>query len=70
MLRRYILAAAGATLAAPAIVSRGVLGQNLRKVKMGSAFTTTTNAAFLMPAICYLYIVYYGFSGSRVVRPG
>ena len=51
MLRRYILAAAGATLAAPAIVSRGVLGQNLRKVKMGSAFTTTTNAAFLMPAM-------------------
>ena len=51
MLRRYILAAAGATLAVPAIVSRGVLGQNLRKVKMGWAFTTTTNAAFLMPAI-------------------
>jgi hypothetical protein len=51
MLRRHILAAAGATLAAPAIVSRGVLGQNLRKVKMGSAFTTTTNAAFLMPAL-------------------
>lgn len=25
--------------------------------------------AFLMPALCYLYIVYYGFSGSRVVRP-
>ncbi|MCX6627575.1 MAG: sugar MFS transporter [Candidatus Solibacter sp.] len=25
--------------------------------------------AFVMPAICYLYIVYYGFSGSRVVRP-
>ena len=51
MLRRHILAAAGATLAAPAIVSRGVLGQTLRKVKMGSAFTTTTNAAFLMPDI-------------------
>lgn len=51
MLRRHILAAAGATLAAPAIVSRGALGQNLRKVKMGSAFTTTTNAAFLMPAL-------------------
>src|SRR3981081_368705 len=51
MLRRHILAAAGATLAAPAIVSRGVLGQTLRKVKMGSAFTTTTNAAFLMPAL-------------------
>src|SRR4030088_1294799 len=51
MLRRHILAAAGATLVAPAIVSRGVLGQTLRKVKMGSAFTTTTNAAFLMPAL-------------------
>ena len=51
MLRRHILAAAGATLAVPAIVSSGVLGQNLRKVKMGSAFTTTTNAAFLMPAL-------------------
>jgi FHS family L-fucose permease-like MFS transporter len=25
--------------------------------------------AFVMPAVCYLYIVYYGFSGSRVVRP-
>ena len=37
------------TLAAPAIVSHGALGQALRKVKMGSAFTTTTNAAFLMP---------------------
>jgi ABC-type nitrate/sulfonate/bicarbonate transport system substrate-binding protein len=51
MLRRHILAAAGATLAAPAIVSRAALGQGLRKVKMGSAFTTTTNAAFLMPAL-------------------
>ena len=25
--------------------------------------------AFLMPAVCYLYIVYYGFSGSRVIAP-
>ena len=49
MLRRHILAAAAASVAAPAIVSRTALGQNLRKVKMGSAFTTTTNAAFLMP---------------------
>ncbi len=24
--------------------------------------------AFLMPAICYLYIVYYGFSGSKITR--
>ena len=26
--------------------------------------------AFLMPAICYLYIVFYGLKGCRVVRPG
>lgn len=45
--RRKLLAAAG--LATPAIVSAGVLGQALRKVKIGSAFTTTTNAAYLMP---------------------
>jgi NitT/TauT family transport system substrate-binding protein len=51
MLRRHILATAAASFAAPAIVSRASLGQNLRKVKMGSAFTTTTNAAFLMPDI-------------------
>ena len=49
MLRRHLLATAAASFAAPAIVSRSSLGQNLRKVKMGSAFTTTTNAAFLMP---------------------
>src|ERR1700719_4522483 len=51
MLRRHILPTAAAPSAAPAIVSRASLGQNLRKVKMGSAFTTTTNAAFLMPAL-------------------
>ena len=43
--RRLFLGA----LAAPAIVSHAVLGQALRKVKLGSAFTTTTNAMFLMP---------------------
>ena len=37
------------TLAVAAIVPRTSLGQTMRKVKMGSAFTTTTNAAFLMP---------------------
>ncbi len=51
MLRRKLLATAAASFAAPALVSRASLGQNLRKVKMGSAFTTTTNAAFLMPAL-------------------
>lgn len=45
--RRTLLAAAA--LAAPALVSRASLGQTLRKVKLGSAFTTTTNAMFLMP---------------------
>src|SRR5215216_227657 len=50
MLRRDLIAAA-ASLAAPAIVTRASLGQTPRKVKMGSAFTTTTNAAFLMPKI-------------------
>ena len=38
-------------LALPAIVPSGVLGQALRKVKLGSAFTTTTNAMFLMPEL-------------------
>src|SRR4030088_1477085 len=47
MLRRAFLTAA--TLATPAIVMRKSLGQVLRKVKLGSAFTTTTNAMFLMP---------------------
>jgi NitT/TauT family transport system substrate-binding protein len=45
--RRALSALAG--LAAPAIVPRASLGQSLRKVKIGSAFTTTTNAAFLLP---------------------
>src|SRR5690242_719428 len=45
--RRHLLAAAA--LAAPAFVARTSLGQALRKVKLGTAFTTTTNAMFLMP---------------------
>jgi NitT/TauT family transport system substrate-binding protein len=53
MLRRrtVIGTAAAASFAAPAIVARGALGQTPRKVKMGSAFNTTTNAAFLMPRL-------------------
>ena len=46
--RRTLLAA---TLAAPAIVPRSSLGQSLRHVKLGTAFTTTTNAMFLMPEL-------------------
>ena len=48
MLTRRSLIAATA-LAMPAIVARSSLGQTLRKVRLGSAFTTTTNAMFLMP---------------------
>jgi NitT/TauT family transport system substrate-binding protein len=44
--RRKLLAT---SVAAAAIVPRASLGQAMRKVKMGTAFTTTTNAAFLMP---------------------
>ena len=25
------------------------------------------HTAFILPALCYLYIVYYGFVGSRVI---
>ncbi len=49
VLRRKFLAAAPALLAAPALVPAVSLGQTLRKVRIGSAFTTTTNAAYLMP---------------------
>ncbi len=49
MPRRRALLASAAALAAPALVPRASLGQALRKVKLGSAFTTTTNAMFLMP---------------------
>ena len=50
MLRRRALLASAA-LAAPALVPHSSLGQALRKVKLGSAFTTTTNAMFLMPGL-------------------
>lgn len=49
--RRSLLAASAAALTTPALVSRSALGQSRRRVKIGSAFTTTTNAAFLMPDI-------------------
>src|SRR5471030_322952 len=51
MLRRHLIATAAVSFAAPAIVSRTSLGQNLRKVKMGTAFTSTTCAALAMPAL-------------------
>jgi NitT/TauT family transport system substrate-binding protein len=45
--RRNLLAAAA--LATPALVAKTSVGQTPRKVKLGTAFTTTTNAMFLMP---------------------
>jgi NitT/TauT family transport system substrate-binding protein len=51
MLRRHLIATAAASFAAPAIVSRASLGQNLRKVKMGTALSATTCAAIGMPAL-------------------
>jgi NitT/TauT family transport system substrate-binding protein len=48
MLRRTLLASAAA-FTGPAIVARAALGQKARTVRMGTALTTTTNAAFLMP---------------------
>ncbi len=53
MLRRRALLASAA-LAAPALIARSSLGQTMRKVKLGSAFTTTTNAMFLMPDLLRL----------------
>src|SRR5215472_14210222 len=48
MLRRTLFASAAA-FAGPAIVGRAALGQKPRTVRMGTAQTTTTSAAFLMP---------------------
>jgi NitT/TauT family transport system substrate-binding protein len=63
--RRSLLAAA---LAAPALLPRAALGQTLgqtRNVKIGSAFTTTTNAAFLMPK----YLKEAGVEAELVLFP-
>jgi NitT/TauT family transport system substrate-binding protein len=51
MLRRNLIAAAASSFATPAIVPRAALGQTLRKVKMGTALSATTVAAFGMPAL-------------------
>ena len=49
MVSRRTLLAMSAGLAAPAIVPRASLGRPLRKVRVAAAFSTTTNAAYLMP---------------------
>ncbi|HYZ32482.1 MAG TPA: ABC transporter substrate-binding protein [Crenalkalicoccus sp.] len=59
--RRTLLAG---LLAAPALLPRASLGQT-RKVKIGSAFTTTTNPAFLMPR----YLKEQGVEAELVIFP-
>jgi FHS family L-fucose permease-like MFS transporter len=45
-----------------------IVGGALLPVAQGAlADGLGVQAAFIMPAICYLYIVYYGFIGSRVI---
>ena len=47
-----------------------IVGGAILPVAQGAlADSIGIHMAFLMPALCYLYIVYYGFSGSQVVRP-
>jgi len=47
-----------------------IVGGAILPVAQGAlADSIGIHMAFLMPALCYLYIVYYGFAGSRVVRP-
>jgi len=47
-----------------------IVGGAILPVAQGAlADSIGIHTAFLMPALCYLYIVYYGFAGSRVVRP-
>jgi FHS family L-fucose permease-like MFS transporter len=47
-----------------------IVGGALLPVLQGAlADSIGIHAAFVMPAICYLYIVFYGFSGSQVLSP-
>jgi FHS family L-fucose permease-like MFS transporter len=46
-----------------------IVGGALIPVAFGAmADSSGLQAAFLLPALCYLYIVFYGFRGSRVTR--
>jgi FHS family L-fucose permease-like MFS transporter len=45
-----------------------IVGGALLPVLQGAlADSIGIHTAFIMPAICYLYIVFYGFSGSKVI---
>ena len=46
-----------------------IVGGAILPVAQGAlADSTGIHMAFLMPALCYLYIVLYGFNGSHIVR--
>lgn len=52
------------------ILIMAIVGGAILPVLQGAlADSIGIHLAFIMPAICYLYIVFYGFNGSRVVRP-
>jgi len=52
------------------ILIMAIVGGAILPVLQGAlADSIGIHLAFIMPAICYLYIVFYGFSGSKVVRP-
>ncbi|MFN3561180.1 MAG: L-fucose:H+ symporter permease [Chloroherpetonaceae bacterium] len=53
------------TNAGSSILIMSIVGGALLPVAMGAiADSSGLQSAFLLPAICYLYIVYYGFKGS------
>jgi FHS family L-fucose permease-like MFS transporter len=47
-----------------------IVGGALLPVAQGAlADGIGVHMAFIMPAVCYLYIVFYGFIGSKVIVP-
>ncbi|HWC98059.1 MAG TPA: sugar MFS transporter [Candidatus Sulfopaludibacter sp.] len=60
------LTAKGSGLLIMAIVGGALLP--VLQGKMADTPAIGLHMAFIMPALCYLYIVYYGFVGSKVLR--
>jgi FHS family L-fucose permease-like MFS transporter len=53
------------TNAGSSILIMAIVGGAILPVLMGAiADWSGLQSAFLLPAVCYLYIVYYGFKGS------
>jgi FHS family L-fucose permease-like MFS transporter len=52
------------------ILVMGILGGALIPVAQGAlADSIGIHSAFVLPALCYLYIIYYGFWGHRHAEP-